>query len=138
MKDASVRYLTYFSSLETTSIRLFAYPKEDLTVGLQAFLSSFAASLAVEARHYGVDICAVHPSPVNSRFLDKADKLDRCASIIVLAPAWSFHATKCRVPAAGLKEAMAADPQNRGRSTAVDSAGLRHAIYLGFKRRIFD
>ncbi|GAQ83330.1 17 beta-hydroxysteroid dehydrogenase type 3 [Klebsormidium nitens] len=42
----------------------------------KAFLSSFAASLAVEARHYGVDICAVHPSPVNSRFLDKADKLD--------------------------------------------------------------
>jgi short-subunit dehydrogenase len=43
---------------------------------LQAFVSQFAASLAVEVRANGIDIVAVHPSPVASNFFDKAHKID--------------------------------------------------------------
>eukprot|EP00899_Mesostigma_viride_P015264 jgi/Mesvir1/23739/Mv18678-RA.1 len=42
----------------------------------KAFLSSFASSLAVESKYYGIDVAAVHPSPVSSRFYDKAADLD--------------------------------------------------------------
>lgn len=45
----------------------------------KAFLSSFGASLAVELRTRGVDVCVVHPSPVASRFYDNAHKLDAIA-----------------------------------------------------------
>jgi short-subunit dehydrogenase len=39
-------------------------------------VSQFAASLAVEVRAMGIDVLAVHPSPVASNFFDKAHKLD--------------------------------------------------------------
>jgi short-subunit dehydrogenase len=42
----------------------------------KAFVSQFAASLAIEVRNNGVDVIAVHPSPVASNFYDKAHKLD--------------------------------------------------------------
>ncbi|CAM9254557.1 unnamed protein product [Ectocarpus fasciculatus] len=42
----------------------------------KSFVSQFAASLAVEVRPMGVDVVAVHPSPVASNFFDKAHKLD--------------------------------------------------------------
>jgi short-subunit dehydrogenase len=42
----------------------------------KAFVSQFAASLAIEVRESGIDVLAVHPSPVSSRFFDKAHKLD--------------------------------------------------------------
>lgn len=42
----------------------------------KSFVSQFAASLAVEVYAKGIDVCAVHPSPVRSNFFDKAVKLD--------------------------------------------------------------
>eukprot|EP00227_Mantoniella_beaufortii_P012114 CAMPEP_0197592238 /NCGR_PEP_ID=MMETSP1326-20131121/14981_1 /TAXON_ID=1155430 /ORGANISM="Genus nov. species nov., Strain RCC2288" /LENGTH=305 /DNA_ID=CAMNT_0043157915 /DNA_START=207 /DNA_END=1124 /DNA_ORIENTATION=+ len=42
----------------------------------KAYISSFAASIAVELKSRGIDVCAVHPSPVASNFYDKAHKLD--------------------------------------------------------------
>ena len=42
----------------------------------KSFVSQFAASLAVEVRAMGIDVLAVHPSPVASNFFDKVHKLD--------------------------------------------------------------
>jgi short-subunit dehydrogenase len=42
----------------------------------KSFLSTFGASLAPEAAPHGVDVLVVHPSPVASRFYDKAHKID--------------------------------------------------------------
>lgn len=42
----------------------------------KGFVTQFAASLAVEVRAMGIDVLAVHPSPVASNFFDKAHKLD--------------------------------------------------------------
>jgi short-subunit dehydrogenase len=42
----------------------------------KAFVSQFAASLAIEVRANGIDVLAVHPSPVASNFFDKAHKLE--------------------------------------------------------------
>lgn len=43
----------------------------------KAFVSQFAASLAIEVRANGIDVLAVHPSPVSSNFFQKVDhKLD--------------------------------------------------------------
>lgn len=42
----------------------------------KAFVSQFAASLAIEVRASGIDVLAVHPSPVASNFFEKAHKLD--------------------------------------------------------------
>lgn len=38
----------------------------------KAFVSQFAASLAVEVSPLGIDVCAVHPSPVASNFYDNS------------------------------------------------------------------
>jgi short-subunit dehydrogenase len=42
----------------------------------KAFVSQFAASLAIEVKNNGIDVLAVHPSPVNSQFFNNAHKLD--------------------------------------------------------------
>ncbi|RYG64517.1 SDR family NAD(P)-dependent oxidoreductase [archaeon] len=42
----------------------------------KAFVSQFAASLAIELRASGIDVVAVHPSPVASNFFANAHKLD--------------------------------------------------------------
>lgn len=42
----------------------------------KSFVSQFAASLAVEVRPMGIDVLAVHPSPVASNFFDKVHQLD--------------------------------------------------------------
>lgn len=39
----------------------------------KAFISQFACSLNIEVRSLGIDVCAVHPSPVASNFYDKVD-----------------------------------------------------------------
>ncbi len=39
----------------------------------KAFLSQFAACLHIEVQNLGIDVCAVHPSPVASNFYDKVD-----------------------------------------------------------------
>lgn len=41
----------------------------------KAFLSMFAISLAPEVKWMGIDVCAVHPSPVASNFYDGAAKI---------------------------------------------------------------
>lgn len=42
----------------------------------KAFVSAFAASLAVEVRASGIDVLSVHPSPVASNFFDDVHELD--------------------------------------------------------------
>ena len=42
-------------------------PFTTLYSGTKAFLSAFAAGLAVEVRHRGIDVLVIHPSPVKSR-----------------------------------------------------------------------
>lgn len=44
--------------------------------GTKAFLSQFASCLAIEGRSRGIDVLAVHPSPVATRFYDKTHRLD--------------------------------------------------------------
>eukprot|EP00587_Corethron_hystrix_P012489 CAMPEP_0113325824 /NCGR_PEP_ID=MMETSP0010_2-20120614/18073_1 /TAXON_ID=216773 ORGANISM="Corethron hystrix, Strain 308" /NCGR_SAMPLE_ID=MMETSP0010_2 /ASSEMBLY_ACC=CAM_ASM_000155 /LENGTH=177 /DNA_ID=CAMNT_0000185873 /DNA_START=47 /DNA_END=577 /DNA_ORIENTATION=+ /assembly_acc=CAM_ASM_000155 len=39
----------------------------------KAFVSQFASSIHVELANSGIDVCAVHPSPVSSNFYDKVD-----------------------------------------------------------------
>jgi len=39
----------------------------------KAFVSQMAACLHVEVQNLGIDVCAVHPSPVASNFYDKVD-----------------------------------------------------------------
>mmetsp|Transcript_24360 Transcript_24360/g.49335 ORF Transcript_24360/g.49335 Transcript_24360/m.49335 type:complete len:329 (-) Transcript_24360:185-1171(-) len=39
----------------------------------KAFLSQFACSLHIEVQNLGIDVCAIHPSPVASNFYDKVD-----------------------------------------------------------------
>lgn len=51
-------------------------PFSVLYASTKSFISSFGASLAAEVRPYGIDVLVYHPSPVASRFYDKAHKLD--------------------------------------------------------------
>jgi len=51
----------------------------------KAYISSLAANLACELRSRGIDVCAVHPSPVASNFYDKAHKLDALAFFMQFA-----------------------------------------------------
>jgi len=45
----------------------------------KSYISAFAANVACEVKSRGIDVCAVHPSPVASNFYDKAHKLDALA-----------------------------------------------------------
>lgn len=51
-------------------------PFSVLYASTKSFLSAFGASLAAEVRPYGIDVLVFHPSPVATRFYDKAHKLD--------------------------------------------------------------
>ena len=66
-----------------------AYIPNPFAVGYgatKAFLSQFAASIAVELRCKGVDVCVVHPSPVASHFYQKVEhKIDSMESFKKLA-----------------------------------------------------
>ncbi|GAX76766.1 hypothetical protein CEUSTIGMA_g4213.t1 [Chlamydomonas eustigma] len=42
----------------------------------KSFISAFGASLAPEIKPHGIDVLVFHPSPVASRFYDKAHKID--------------------------------------------------------------
>mmetsp|Transcript_1426 Transcript_1426/g.3129 ORF Transcript_1426/g.3129 Transcript_1426/m.3129 type:complete len:323 (-) Transcript_1426:848-1816(-) len=42
----------------------------------KSFISAFGASLAPEVRPHGIDVLVFHPSPVATRFYDKAHKID--------------------------------------------------------------
>lgn len=50
-------------------------PFSALYASTKSFLSSFGASIAAEVKSSGIDVLVVHPSPVASRFYDKAHKL---------------------------------------------------------------
>jgi short-subunit dehydrogenase len=50
-------------------------PYSVLYASTKSFISSFGASLASEVRSEGIDVLVVHPSPVATRFYDKAHKL---------------------------------------------------------------
>jgi short-subunit dehydrogenase len=50
-------------------------PYSVLYASTKSFISSFGASLAAEVRSEGIDVLVVHPSPVATRFYDKAHKL---------------------------------------------------------------
>lgn len=39
----------------------------------KAFVSQFASCLHIEVKPLGIDVCAIHPSPVASNFYDKLD-----------------------------------------------------------------
>jgi len=39
----------------------------------KAFVSQFASCLHIEVKPLGIDVCAIHPSPVSSNFYDKLD-----------------------------------------------------------------
>lgn len=52
------------------SLRCWRYKRYGAT---KAFISNLAVSLSVEVRSKGIDILAVHPSPVNSQFYSKLD-----------------------------------------------------------------
>lgn len=41
----------------------------------KAFVSQLACSLHIEVQSLGIDVCAVHPSPVNSNFYEKVREL---------------------------------------------------------------
>mmetsp|Transcript_15276 Transcript_15276/g.38850 ORF Transcript_15276/g.38850 Transcript_15276/m.38850 type:complete len:217 (-) Transcript_15276:189-839(-) len=47
-----------------------------LYAATKSFISSFAASLAAEVKHHGIDVCVIHPSPVATRFYDNQKKID--------------------------------------------------------------
>lgn len=47
-----------------------------LYAATKSFISSFGASLAAEVKDLGIDVLVFHPSPVATRFYDKAHKLD--------------------------------------------------------------
>merc|ERR1712060_869066 len=42
----------------------------------KAFISTFAASLAPEVKSRGIDVCAIHPSPVATRFYENQKAID--------------------------------------------------------------
>ena len=55
----------------------------------KAFMSQFAASIAVELQCKGIDVCVVHPSPVASHFYNKVEhKIDSMESFkkVAVAP----------------------------------------------------
>uniref|UniRef100_A0A7S1YAC6 Uncharacterized protein n=1 Tax=Grammatophora oceanica TaxID=210454 RepID=A0A7S1YAC6_9STRA len=62
----------------TSSVAAFIpTPFAAMYASTKAFVSQFAASLHIEVSNLGIDVCAVHPSPVASNFYDKVDhKID--------------------------------------------------------------
>lgn len=73
MKDKKMKGCVVFTSSAAASM---PSPFTVLYAATKSFLSSFGASLAAEVKCYGIDVLVVHPSPVASRFYDKAHKLD--------------------------------------------------------------
>ena len=48
-------------------------PFASMYASTKAFISQFACSVHIEVQNLGIDVCAVHPSPVASNFYDKVD-----------------------------------------------------------------
>jgi short-subunit dehydrogenase len=62
----------------TSSVAAFVpAPFAVMYASTKAFVSQFAACLHIETKSLGIDVCAIHPSPVASHFYDKLDhKID--------------------------------------------------------------
>ncbi|KAK9804517.1 hypothetical protein WJX73_002936 [Symbiochloris irregularis] len=73
MVAKQLRGAIVFTSSAAASI---VSPFSSMYAATKSFLSSFGAALAVEVRHHGIDVLVFHPSPVATRFYDKAHKLD--------------------------------------------------------------
>ena len=58
----------------TSSVAAFIpTPFAAMYASTKAFLSQFACSLHIEVQNLGIDVCAIHPSPVASNFYDNVD-----------------------------------------------------------------
>eukprot|EP00216_Chloropicon_sp_CCMP2111_P004814 CAMPEP_0198239020 /NCGR_PEP_ID=MMETSP1446-20131203/4545_1 /TAXON_ID=1461542 ORGANISM="Unidentified sp, Strain CCMP2111" /NCGR_SAMPLE_ID=MMETSP1446 /ASSEMBLY_ACC=CAM_ASM_001112 /LENGTH=323 /DNA_ID=CAMNT_0043921549 /DNA_START=223 /DNA_END=1194 /DNA_ORIENTATION=- len=73
MVDAGLKGCVVYTSSAAASM---PSPFTALYSATKSFLSSFAAGLAAEVKSKGIDVCVVHPSPVATRFYDKAHKID--------------------------------------------------------------
>ncbi|KAK3277806.1 hypothetical protein CYMTET_14211, partial [Cymbomonas tetramitiformis] len=73
MQEDKLRGAIVFTS---SAAAMMPGPFSVMYASSKAFMSQFAASLAAEVKSKGIDVCAVHPSPVASNFYDKAHKLD--------------------------------------------------------------
>jgi len=73
MVDKSLKGAVVFTS---SAAACMPSPFASIYGSSKAFLSAFAQNIATELKPKGIDVCVIHPSPVASRFYDKADKID--------------------------------------------------------------
>jgi short-subunit dehydrogenase len=59
----------------------------------KAFVSQLACSLHIEVKSLGIDVCAVHPSPVASNFYEKVT-----IELLLKAPFCTFICSKTNIP----------------------------------------
>ncbi|CAN0100077.1 unnamed protein product, partial [Phaeothamnion confervicola] len=95
MVSARKRGCVVFTS---SAVAYFPSPFSCIYGATKAFLSNFAASLAVEVRGRGIDVLAYHPSPVASNFykdldhkIDMMDQAQRAAVAPSTLPAAVFR-----------------------------------------------
>jgi len=73
MVDKNLKGCITFTSSQAA---FFVAPSSALYGSGKAFLSSFAASLAIEAQPYGIDVCCIMPGPMDTNFTKGLPKLD--------------------------------------------------------------
>jgi len=56
----------------SSSAGFIACPLSTLYAATKCFLTTYAASLAPEVKEFGIDVLVVHPSPIQSRFLNNS------------------------------------------------------------------
>eukprot|EP00887_Chlorella_sp_A99_P000214 scaffold13.g214.t1 len=116
-------------------------PFSVLYASTKSFLSSFGASLAAEVRPYGIDVLVFHPSPVASRFYDKASRA------LGLGLAWAAARASCtytRPPAAhpaewpdGAVPAHKLDAMEFFKKFAVDPEELPDTVFASIGRMVW-
>jgi short-subunit dehydrogenase len=73
MVAGKLRGAVFFTSSPANA---FANPTTALYGSTKAFVTEFAASLAPEVAEFGIDVLAVHPSPVSTSFYQNAHSTD--------------------------------------------------------------
>lgn len=73
MRAQKLHGLVCFTS---SAAAMFPAPAQAMYSAGKAFLSNFAASLAIEAAQFGIDVMCIHPGPMNTRFYETNVKLD--------------------------------------------------------------
>jgi len=75
MLDSGIKGAIIFTS---SPAGLFPNPCTSMYSATKAFLTKFAQSIAAEVKSNGIDVLAVHPSPVNTNFYlgENANKVD--------------------------------------------------------------